>query len=135
MPASLSFSTLCLLLKFDCDYRHSPADMHYKLCHNSKAFVEKQTVICPQNEFDNLLYSYTFDEFKDTFLFSHFGGQCVKNQSFFSPSCLSCVHFHAWPASARHVFVHTFCVSLCIFMDAQLPAQTWHLVACSFEEQ
>lgn len=42
MPTS-HFPFLCLLLNFDCDYRHFSIDMHYELCNNSKAFVEEQT--------------------------------------------------------------------------------------------
>lgn len=41
-------------------------------------------------------------------------------KSFFS----SCLDFHAWAGRAHHVFI-----------DAQSPAQTWHLAARSFEEQ
>lgn len=35
MPTS-HFPTICLLLNFDCHYRHFSNDMHYELCNNSK---------------------------------------------------------------------------------------------------
>lgn len=104
-----------------------------------RPLLRNKHVICPHNEFDSLLCNWTpLVSSKRGLYFHTEEDMCVKISLFFfslPPSCLSCMCFHAWAASVRHVFVHTFCASLCIFMDAQLPAQTWHLAACSFEEQ
>ena len=59
---------------------------------------------------------------------------CVEMCFFFCVHIICCMCIHTSAAIVRHVFVHTLCVSVCIFMDAQLPAQIWHLMVGSFEE-